>query len=117
MSGGDIAAIIAAGAFALLVLFIAVPLIKLGRVLDETRESIRSVNEEVAPLLTELTQTVQATNKQLAKVDVITENVSEVTGNISALVAIFASTVGSPLVKIAGLTSGLRSVLLGKAKK
>lgn len=117
MSGGDIAAIIAAGAFALLVLFIAVPLVKLGKVLDETRESIRSVNEEVAPLLTELTQTVQATNKQLAKVDVITENVSEVTGNISALVAVFASTVGSPLVKIAGLTTGLRSVLLGKSKK
>ena len=117
MSGGDIAAIIAAGAFALLVLFIAVPLVKLGKVLDETRESIRSLNEEVAPLLTELTQTVQATNKQLAKVDVITENVSEVTGNISALVAVFASTVGSPLVKIAGLTTGLRSVLLGKSKK
>lgn len=117
MSGGDIAAIIAASAFALLVLFIAVPLVKLGRVLDETRESIRSVGDEVSPLLSELTETVQATNKQLAKVDVITENVSEVTGNISALVAVFASTLGSPLVKIAGLTSGLRSALLGKSKK
>jgi uncharacterized protein YoxC len=104
MSGGDVAALIAAGGFVLLVLFIAVPLLKLGRVLDETRNSIRDLNETVSPLLSELTGTVTATNKQLAKVDQITENISEVT------------TLGSPLVKIAGLTQGLRSALLGKKK-
>ncbi|MEY3999837.1 MAG: hypothetical protein RLZZ626_192 [Actinomycetota bacterium] len=43
MSGGDIAAIIAAAAFVLLVLFLAVPLLKLGRVLDETRNSIHDL--------------------------------------------------------------------------
>ncbi|WP_296631767.1 DUF948 domain-containing protein [Rhodoluna sp.] len=114
MSGGDIAALIAAGAFALLVLFIAVPLLKLGRVLDETRESIRDLNNSVAPLLTELTDTVTEANKQLARVDVITENVAEVSANISSLVAVFSSTVGSPLVKLAGLAQGLRSNLTKK---
>jgi uncharacterized protein YoxC len=116
MSGGDVAGIIAAGGFVLLVLFIAVPLLKLGRVLDETRNSIRDLNETVSPLLSELTQTVTATNKQLAKVDKITENISEVTTNVSSLVAVFSATLGSPLVKIAGLTQGLRSALLGKKK-
>jgi uncharacterized protein YoxC len=116
MSGGDIAAIIAASAFVLLVLFIAVPLLKLGRVLDETRNSIRDLNDSVAPLLSELTETVTATNKQLARVDVITENVAEVSSNISALVAVFSSAVGSPLVKIAGFTQSLRETLLGKKK-
>ena len=116
MSGGDIAAIIAASGFVLLVIFIGVPLMKLGRVLDETRVAIRDINDSTAPLLTELTETVQATNKQLARVDVITENVSEVTTNISSLVAVFSAAVGSPLVKIAGLTSGLRDALLGKKK-
>ena len=115
MSGGDIAGIIAASGFVLLVLFIGVPLVKLGRVLDETRDSLRNISEEVTPLLSELTDTVQATNKQLAKVDVITENVSEVTGNVSALVALFASAVGSPLMKIAGIANGVRSIL--KTKK
>lgn len=114
MSGGDIAGIIAASGFVLLVLFVGVPLIKLGRVLDETRVSVRNVSEEVTPLLSELTETVQATNKQLAKVDVITENVSEVTGNLSALVALFSSTLGSPLMKIAGLATGVRSFLKEK---
>lgn len=116
MSGGDIAALVAAGGFVLLVIFIAVPLLKLGRVLDETRNSIRDLNESVAPLLSELTETVTATNKQLARVDVITENVAEVSSNISSLVAVFSSAVGSPLVKIAGLTQSLRTALIGKKK-
>ena len=111
MSGGDIAALVAAGAFLLLVLFIAVPLLKLGRVLDETRESIRDLNSSVAPLLTELTDTVTEANKQLARVDVITENVAEVSSNISSLVAVFSSAVGSPLIKLAGFAQGLRSNL------
>jgi uncharacterized protein YoxC len=114
MSGGDIAGIIAASGFVLLVLFIGVPLVKLGRVLDEAKDSLRNISVEVTPLLSELTDTVQATNKQLAKVDVITENVSEVTGNVSALVSLFASAVGSPLVKIAGIASGFRSLLKNK---
>ena len=116
MSGGDIAAIIAASAFALLVIFIGVPLLKLGRLIDETRDSVHDLNDSVAPLLTELTTTVTETNKQLARLDVITENISEVTTNVSSLVAVFAATLGSPLVKIAGLTQGLRSALLGKKK-
>ena len=116
MSGGDVAALIAAGGFVLLVLFTAVPLLKLGRVLDETRNSIRDLNESVSPLLSELTETVNATNKQLAKVDQITESISAVTTNVSSLVAVFSATLGSPLVKIAGLSKGLRSALLGKKK-
>ena len=117
MSGGDVAAIIAAIGFVVLVLFLGVPLIKLGRVLDEARNSIRDLNESTGPLLTELTETVTQTNKQLAKVDVITENVAEVTSNVNSLVAVFSAAVGSPLVKIAGLTQGIRSAMNGKAKK
>ena len=117
MSGGDIAGIIAAAGLVLLVIFIGVPLIKLGRVLDETRISIRDLNDSTAPLLTELTETVHEANKQLAKVDIITDNVAEVTTNVSSLVAVFSATVGSPLVKIAGITQGLRDALLGKKKK
>jgi ABC-type antimicrobial peptide transport system permease subunit len=52
----------------------------------------------------------------LEKVDQITESISEVTTNVSSLVAVFSATLGSPLVKLAGLTQGLRSALLGKKK-
>jgi len=117
MNGGEIAALVAAGGFVLLVLFSAVPLLKLGRVLDETRNSIRDLNESVSPLLTELTETVTATNKQLARVDVITENVAEVSANINSLVAVFTSAVGSPLAKFAGIAQSVASSLTGKKKK
>ena len=116
MSGGDIAAIIAASGFVLLVLFIAIPLVKLGGVLDETRDSIRDLAAQTTPLLTEITETAKEANKQLAKVDVITTNVAEVSSNISSLVAVFSAAVGSPLVKIAGMTKALSSALLGKKK-
>ena len=43
MTGGDIAGLIAAGVFALLVLLLAVPILKLGGVFDEVRTSIRSI--------------------------------------------------------------------------
>ncbi|MFC6355432.1 DUF948 domain-containing protein [Luethyella okanaganae] len=110
MSGGDIAGLIAAGVFAVLVGLLAIPLVKLGGVLDETRAAIRATAENVTPLLEETTVTVRETNKQLARVDIITSNVADVTGNVSALVALFAATVGGPLIKLAGFTAGVKAV-------
>jgi uncharacterized protein YoxC len=115
MSGGDIAALIAAGALALLVLFLAVPLLKLGRLLDETTESVKEINNQLPPLLSGLNTTVEETNKQLAKIDAITENVADVSANIQSLVAVFSASVGSPLLKLAGYLKGFTS-FLGKKK-
>ena len=72
MTGGDIAGLIAAGVFAVLVALLAVPIVKLGRVFDELRILIRDLNDETEPLLEEVTRTVATTNSQLEKVDVIT---------------------------------------------
>ncbi|HOW01456.1 MAG TPA: DUF948 domain-containing protein [Rhodoglobus sp.] len=113
MSGGDIAGLIAAGIFAVLVGLLAVPLLKLGRVFDETSAAIRGVSENMTPLLEEATTTISETNKQLVRVDSITSSVEEVTGNVSALVALFAATVGGPLIKIAGFSAGVRAAIAG----
>ena len=113
MSGGDIAGLIAAGVFAILVALLAVPLIKLGRVFDETSSAIRSASDNVTPLLEEATLTISETNKQLARVDSITGSVEEATGNVSALVALFAATVGGPLIKVAGFSAGVRAAIVG----
>ena len=51
MSAGQIAALVAAGAFVVLVLLMAVPLLKLGRTLDEATVAIRKAHEGSAPLL------------------------------------------------------------------
>ena len=116
MSGGDIAGIIAASAFALFVLFSAIPLIKLGRLLDETADSVRELSDSAAPLLTNLNDTVVEANKQLARIDVITENAASISENVSSLVAVFTASVGSPLVKVAGFAKSLTTMFLGKKK-
>ena len=96
-----------------LVGLLAVPLIKLGRVFDETSAAIRDLSDNVTPLLEEATTTISETNKQLARVDAITTSVEETTGNVSALVALFAATVGGPLIKIAGFTAGVSAAISG----
>jgi uncharacterized protein YoxC len=111
MSGGDIAGLIAAGVFAILVGFLAIPLLKFGRVLDETTLAIRDLSSNVAPILAESTTTIQEANKQLARVDTISGHVADVTGNVSALVALFAATVGGPLIKLAGFSAAVRAAL------
>jgi uncharacterized protein YoxC len=113
MTGGDIAGLIAAGVFAVLVGLLAIPLVKLGRVFDETSTAIRGLSDNVTPLLEEATTTISETNKQLARVDSITSSVEEATGNVSALVALFAATVGGPLIKIAGFSAGVRAAIVG----
>jgi uncharacterized protein YoxC len=113
MSLGDIAGLIAAGVFAVLVGLLAIPLVKLGGLFDEARDAIRELSEGVTPLLEETTQTIAESNKQLARLDTITTDVAEVTGNVNALVTLIAATVGGPLIKLAGFTAGVRAAIIG----
>ena len=112
MTGGDIAGLIAAGVFAVLVGLLAVPLLKLGRVFDEASSAIKDASSDLRPLMEEATMTLSETNKQLARVDSITTNVDEATSNVSSLVSLFAATVGGPLIKIAGFSAGVRAAIL-----
>lgn len=109
----DIAALIAALVFAVLVALLAVPLLKLGRVFDEATTAIREVTAGVTPLLEETTETITEANRQLARLDTITSDVANVTGNASALVALFAATLGGPLIKIAGFSAAVRAAIIG----
>ena len=113
MSAGDIAGLIAAGVFAVLVGLLAVPLLKLGRVFDETSAAIKDASANLTPMMEEATTTLSETNRQLARVDNITTSVEEATANVSSLVALFAATVGGPLIKIAGFSAGVRAAILG----
>jgi hypothetical protein len=109
MSGGDIAGLIAAGVFAVLVALMAVPLVKLGKVFDKTTDAIGEVSDGITPILEETTVTIREANKQLGRVDTITRNVADITGNASALVALFAATVGGPLIKLAGFSAAVKA--------
>lgn len=116
MSAGEIAGLIAAVAFVLLVGFLAVPLIKLGRTLDETSRLVRGVADGTTPLLSEVTTTVTSTNAQLERVDAITSNAQQVTTNVAALSGLFAATLGGPVVRVAALSYGVRKALTARRK-
>jgi uncharacterized protein YoxC len=103
MTGGDIAALIAAVAFVALVVALIVPIVKLGRLLDETRQSMREVTQGVLPLLTESTEAVTEANRQLDKVDDITTSVSKVTDRVSGVVENVTSVIDSPIARVAGV--------------
>jgi len=109
LSFGDIAGLVAAAAFLILVFFLAVPLLKLGGVLDEARRGIRESVDSITPTLEETHVTVTEANKQLERLDTITSNVADVTTNVSSLVSLTAATVGGPLIKIAGFTAAVKA--------
>jgi uncharacterized protein YoxC len=117
MSVGDVAGLIAAIAFVLLVGALAIPLIKLGGVLDESRNMIKGVSDETVPLLSEVTTTVATTNAQLVRVDAITSHVQAASTHVSALTALLAATLGNPVVKVAAFSYGVRSALAGTGGK
>jgi uncharacterized protein YoxC len=113
MSVGDVAGLIAAIAFVLLVGLCAVPLLKLGRVLDETRDSVRDLTDHTVPVLDETAAFVATSNVQLDRVDTVTTSAAQVSENVAALTSLFAATVGSPMIKVAAFSYGVRRSLAG----
>ena len=116
MSGGDIAGLIAAGVFLILVLLLAVPILKLGRVFDELSRSVREVTASATPVLDEAATTVASSHQQLERLDAITSNVQDATANLTAVSSVTASVVGRPLIKIASFSAGERAVLSRPSK-
>jgi uncharacterized protein YoxC len=111
MSGGEIAALIAAIAFVLLVLLLAIPLLKLGRTLDEATLAVRKTHDGVGPLLAQAQQTMDSVNAQLVQVESIATNVNSMTTNVAAMTSIVGSTLGSPMIKAAAFTYGVRKTV------
>ncbi|SHG65785.1 protein of unknown function [Jatrophihabitans endophyticus] len=111
MSGAAIAALIAAGAFVLLVLLLAIPLLKLGRTLDEATLAVRKTHEGVAPIMSEAQTAVTQLNAQLVQIEGIATNVNSMTTNVAAMTAVVSSTLGSPMIKAAAFTYGVRKTV------
>jgi predicted PurR-regulated permease PerM len=117
VSVGEIAAVVAAAAFLLLVILLVVPLIKLGRTLDEATIAIRKAHENSDPLFNGANTTLNHVNTQLERVDGITANAQAVTGNVSALTSVFTATLGGPLVKVAAVSYGLSKAIKARRRR
>jgi uncharacterized protein YoxC len=111
VSAGQIAALIAAIAFVVLVVLLAIPLLKLGRTLDEATVAIRKAHEGSAPLLDDAQITLRQVNTQLDRVDGITSSARTVSSNVSVLTSLFTATLGGPLVRAAAFSYGLNKAI------
>ncbi|GLZ41413.1 DUF948 domain-containing protein [Actinokineospora sp. NBRC 105648] len=116
MTAGQIAALVAAGAFVLLVVLLGIVLAKLGRTLDEATIAIRKAHENSDPLFDGANTTLTHVNTQLERVDGITANAQAVTGNVSALASVFTATLGGPLVKAAALSYGVSKAIRARRR-
>jgi uncharacterized protein YoxC len=122
MDAGEVAGLIAAIAFAVLVVLLAVPILKLGGTVTAATRAINDLTDRTGPLLVDVDETVKnvnvalgqvqvsldGVNLQLAKVDTITEHASHVTANVANLSTVVAAAAANPLVKVASFGYGLR---------
>lgn len=114
MSGGEVAGLLVAVFWAILVSFLSVALVRLAQTLKATTAMVAEVTEQAVPLLADASATVRSAQTQLDRVDAIASDVQEVTSNASALSTTVASTFGGPLVKVASFGYGVRQALSRK---
>jgi uncharacterized protein YoxC len=131
VNGGEIAALIAAGAFAMLVLVLAVPLLRLRHTVDAATRAIKDLNDRSAPILgkadvtmdnvnTALSQvhvSLDSVNLQLQKVDAITGHAAHVSANVANLAGVVTSAASNPLVKAAAFGYGVRKAAARRSQQ
>ena len=108
---GQIAGLIAAVVFAVLVGVLALPLVKLGRTFDSATRALNEMTDHTLPVIDEAAKAVASGNVQLDKVDKVTTAAADMSQNLSALTALFAATVGGPMIKVAAFSHGVRRAL------
>lgn len=118
----EIAALVAAGAFLMLVLVLAVPILRLRHTVDAATRAINDLNDRTAPLLGNVNTTIEnvntalgqvhtsldGVNVQLAKVDTMTGHAQNVTATVANLATVVSAAAANPLVKVAAFGYGVR---------
>lgn len=123
MSVVELAAMLAAVAFCVLVALIAVPLVKLGRTLDATTDAVRRIGDSAEPVLKELQTTVTNATIELDKISTVTDDAGKVAAHaadVSEDAAQFSNLLSAvfrkPLVKTAAFSYAARKSIQGPKK-
>jgi uncharacterized protein YoxC len=106
MDAGDIALVVLAAFWGLLVLFMALVMVNIFRVLESTKMLIDGIRTETVPLLGEVKVTVQGVNRELERVDGLLASAGNITKSVERLSNVVENTVSSPLIKVAAFGAG-----------
>lgn len=102
MGPGGIATIIAACALFLIAMAVSYLVIRVGRLIDEAKASLKTVTDETKPLIEEVTTTVTLVNGPLQSLNKITKSAEEVSNKFSGVASSFLDK-GGPAVKAIGM--------------
>ena len=116
MSPGGIATIIAASAFAVIALAIAYVVIRVGHLIDEAKLSLKTLTDEVAPLIDEVNTTVTLVNGPLHSINRVTKNIEDLSDKVNEATTDFMNKNGSA-VKVAGALLSAAQLSKGRSKK
>ncbi|WP_285728503.1 DUF948 domain-containing protein [Nocardiopsis sp. ATB16-24] len=111
LTGGEVAALVAAVVWAVLATFMCVALVKLIKLINEATKVVSELGDRTPPLLDDVASTVERTNTSLERVEEITANVQASSEDVSTMTALTRSVFTGPLVKVASLSYGVRRVL------
>ncbi|HXF35635.1 MAG TPA: DUF948 domain-containing protein [Actinomycetota bacterium] len=110
-SAGDVALIVLAAFWGLLVLFLCLVLVNTFRVLESTKLLIDGIRQETVPLLTEVKVSVQNMNRELDRVDGMLQTAGDVARRVERISGLVEQAVSSPLVKLIGVGAGVRGAV------
>ncbi|MGW0810114.1 DUF948 domain-containing protein [Nonomuraea sp. NPDC002799] len=111
LTAGEVAGLIAATGWVVLVCVLSMVLVKLARLLTETSKAVSELNDRLTPLLDDMSVTVNETNRQLIAVEAIAKDVKQVSGHAAKLSAVTQTMFTGPLIKVSSLGYGVRRAI------
>lgn len=102
MGPGGIATIIAASSLLVIAVAISYAVVRIGKLIDEAKISLKTVTDETKPLIEEVTTTVTLVNGPLESINRMTKNVEDVTTKATDVASSFLDK-GGPAVKAVGM--------------
>jgi uncharacterized protein YoxC len=116
MGPGGIATIIASCALMVIAIAVAYAIIRVGRLIDEAKTSLKTLTEEAAPLIDEVNTTVTLINGPLKSINRITKNAEDLSDKVNEVTTSFMNKNGSA-VKVAGALLSAASMKKSRSKK
>ncbi|MBI4744125.1 MAG: DUF948 domain-containing protein [Actinobacteria bacterium] len=99
------------GSIVLMILFIIAVLVQVVRLLNSVNNFVKDTHKEVVPSLNKLQTTIDEINSELARVDTIVQSVQDVTEKVSTTTKVAQEALSSPLIKLAGFSTGIKKTL------
>ena len=113
---GGVATIIAACSLLVIAIAVSYAVIRIGRLIDEAKVSLKVLTQEAAPLIHVSTRNVELINSPLESFARITKNVEEVTTKVADATTGFMDKSG-PAVKVAGALISAAGMSKSRSKK